>query len=330
MENHDFSIKGLIISLILLIGILGAGYGFARIYYPAVATIGEGDITGTMIKDHDVTGDDIATTTSLTIIGLTVTNATATKLIVNSDGTIGGTLTVSGTSTLATTTAAKLTINNDLTVSGTADIGTLKTATTTQGAIYYVNSAGEMAALAPGTSGYYLKTQGAGNNPIWDTLTVEETQNPIIASETLRHSNDAEKSLCNDSWTKVKEIKINCSEPITGPLRIKFDLRGQTGNETCYGRIYRNGSPVGTERSTNSTSWTTFSEDIDGWQDNDLIQLYIRIFPADALMYARNFRIYGDADYKKIIKIGSTDIASDSYIKTATTTTYPTFTNTQE
>lgn len=38
---------------------------------------------------------------------------------------------------------------------------------TAQGNILYFSAAGTLSALAPGTSGHFLKTQGAGANPIW-------------------------------------------------------------------------------------------------------------------------------------------------------------------
>jgi len=43
--------------------------------------------------------------------------------------------------------------------------------TTAQGSTLYFSATGSVAALAPGTSGQFLKTQGAGANPTWDTVT---------------------------------------------------------------------------------------------------------------------------------------------------------------
>jgi len=43
--------------------------------------------------------------------------------------------------------------------------------TTAQGSTLYFSGTGTVAALAPGTSGQFLKTQGAGANPAWDTVT---------------------------------------------------------------------------------------------------------------------------------------------------------------
>jgi len=48
---------------------------------------------------------------------------------------------------------------------------------TAQGNTLYFSANGTMAALAPGTSGQFLKTQGAGANPTWDTVTVPAAAN---------------------------------------------------------------------------------------------------------------------------------------------------------
>lgn len=46
---------------------------------------------------------------------------------------------------------------------------------TTQGDILYQDGSG-LQRLAPGSSGKYLKTQGAGANPVWDTVTAGYTK----------------------------------------------------------------------------------------------------------------------------------------------------------
>jgi len=62
-----------------------------------------------------------------------------------------------------------------------------------------------------------------------------------------------------------------------GTLRIKFWLACSSENETIYGRIYRNGSPVGTIRSTESEEMVVFTEDIGGWSPGDTVELWIKI-----------------------------------------------------
>jgi hypothetical protein len=44
-----------------------------------------------------------------------------------------------------------------------------------QGDVYYRNAAGQVVNLAPGTSGQFLKTQGAAANPVWATATDTDT-----------------------------------------------------------------------------------------------------------------------------------------------------------
>lgn len=92
------------------------------------------------------------------------------------------------------------------------------------------------------------------------------------------------------SYTKVKEIYI----PRAGNLRVKFDMR-LSGTSTSKARIYKNGSAVGTERSTSSTSYTTYSEDITGLAAGDRLQIYVDTGASGITTYIRNFILYASA-----------------------------------
>ena len=122
-----------------------------------------------------------------------------------------------------------------------------------------------------------------------------------VASDTLLDSSDSEEYHGSITYTNEKEITIpddifsNDSE-----LRIKFDLKSANMAITVYGRIYRNGVAVGTERSTTSTSYVNFSDDISGWSAGDLIQLYTRTAASGIVVYVQNFRVYGDFDSKNV------------------------------
>lgn len=109
-----------------------------------------------------------------------------------------------------------------------------------------------------------------------------------VVSDNLSTSADTERSTTVQSYTKLKEIQLLAA----GTLRIKFDLAASIEYDPAYGRIYRNGAGVGTERSENAGNWTTFSEDIAGWAVNDLCQLYAYAAAATAAN-VRNFRLYG-------------------------------------
>jgi hypothetical protein len=84
-------------------------------------------------------------------------------------------------------------------------------------------------------------------------------------------------------------------------LRIKFDIKTTNNAVPVYGRIYRNGVAVGTQRETYSTSYDPYSEDISGWSAGDLIQLYTYSGDAGVVdVYVQNFRVYGDMDVKSV------------------------------
>lgn len=82
--------------------------------------------------------------------------------------------------------------------------------------------------------------------------------------------------------TPVKkfEVKLNTG----GTLRVTFKLYTSSGG-TAYGRIYKNGVPIGTLQSTTSSgSAVTFTEELAGFAKNDLLQLYL--WCADGVKYS--------------------------------------------
>lgn len=110
------------------------------------------------------------------------------------------------------------------------------------------------------------------------------------ASDTLRTSADTTKTVDYADYTKVKEVQFN---DVSGTLRIKFDLSGD-GSYACYGRVYKNGVALGTERALSAGSFTTYSEDL-SFSYGDLIQLYGKANgSANCSDKVKNFRIYYD------------------------------------
>lgn len=63
-------------------------------------------------------------------------------------------------------------IGNLLTTSGSTPVWTNLSNGVAQGSILYYSSSGVFQTLAPSTSGYFLKTQGAGANPAWSTVNI--------------------------------------------------------------------------------------------------------------------------------------------------------------
>lgn len=60
---------------------------------------------------------------------------------------------------------------------------------------------------------------------------------------------------------------------IKGTIRIKFTLRESSGANTAWGQVYKNGSPIGVLRSTNSTTNILYSEDFIA-NVNDYFEFY--------------------------------------------------------
>ncbi len=85
------------------------------------------------------------------------------------------------------------------------------------------------------------------------------------------------KTISAGTYTKAKEIKVK--RP--GNFKISFTLSGGIGTATLYGKIYKNGVPVGTERAFDvydgGPGGEIFTEDISSFVVDDLIQIYCKI-----------------------------------------------------
>jgi hypothetical protein len=97
----------------------------------------------------------------------------------------------------------------------------------------------------------------------------------LTAGDTLFYSGDDGGSAIHytSSTTdaKVREISIS----LAGTVRVSMRLKSNNSLGVAYGRIYKNGVAVGTQRSVSGTTPTTFTEDI-AVSVGDLIQVYCR------------------------------------------------------
>jgi len=116
-------------------------------------------------------------------------------------------------------------------------------------------------------------------------------------SDNLKASSDSEQNTTSATYVKIKEIvvadyapKINDKD--VGKLRIKFDLATNDTSVAAYGRIYKNGVALGTERSTQQTTYQTYTEDLE-FKAGDKIQLYAHS-DGSKLAKVSNFRVYAD------------------------------------
>ena len=118
--------------------------------------------------------------------------------------------------------------------------------------------------------------------------------NRYVISDDLLHSNDSTQiNSTQNTYKKVKTITLNALYRTPETIRIKFDLKSTWSIHDAYGKIYKNGNPIGTERITNSTNYVTFEEDI-SFENGDTIELWTyNIGWNAAYSYTRNFRVYG-------------------------------------
>lgn len=146
-----------------------------------------------------------------------------------------------------------------------------------QGSILYFSATGTISILDPGISGQFLKTQGAAANPLWSNLFASYTAGDYSVIEDNNFSTTS-----SSTPQKISEFIL----PRGGTLRIKFFIANGTG--TAKGRVYRNGSAVGTDRSGTGL----YSEDISGWSSGDLCQLYINDNAGGNTIYGGAFQLY--------------------------------------
>ena len=92
---------------------------------------------------------------------------------------------------------------------------------------------------------------------------------------------------------KIKEFKMNILPSTT--LKTYFEIRSKSGYYAVRGQIYRNGVAVGTLRSTYSTTYVGYMENISNCSSNDLIQLYVSVAGGwqNDMVVVRNFRLLG-------------------------------------
>ena len=131
-----------------------------------------------------------------------------------------------------------------------------------------------------------------GNYLTWDgsNLEIKGIIKKVAGDVLFQSANTNRQDLNIDSiWRKIKDIKVYKS----GSYRVKFDLTYTDGTVTGYGRIYVNGSAVGTQR-TATGAWVTWSEDITVANSTDDIQLYTMVSAGGGGqgVAIRNFQLY--------------------------------------
>jgi len=120
--------------------------------------------------------------------------------------------------------------------------------------------------------------------------------NAYTQSDTVLVANTAEKTTLNStSYEKMKEIKLIQTIYVNSRFRFKFELLIADVGFTAYGKVYKNGVPVGTEYTRNVAGWLATSEDIDigDWKVNDTIELWAKTSSDIHACHVKNFQMCG-------------------------------------
>ena len=107
----------------------------------------------------------------------------------------------------------------------------------------------------------------------------------ITAGRAVQSANDSEVTSGASVYTLAKQIKVNAS--LSGTYRLSFVLKTINADFTAYAKLYKNGVAVGTERSTNSTTGVTYTEDFTTITTGDLLQLYVKSTAGCLVSYFR-------------------------------------------
>ncbi len=108
-----------------------------------------------------------------------------------------------------------------------------------------------------------------------------------VIGDYLKIASDGVATSPQTTYTKVKAFGLDRG----GTLRISFALEGDTST-TVYAKIYRNDTPVGTERSKLSSGYETFTEDISGWSEGELVELRWKSVTGTSAHHIKEFRMH--------------------------------------
>ena len=130
-------------------------------------------------------------------------------------------------------------------------------------------------------------------------VTVDKLPNYTSGSNLLALTN-IEESTTGTSWSKLKEIRVKRS----GVITVKFTLKTSNSNYASIGQIDVNDIIAGTQRSTTSTSYITYTEDITV-NAGDLIQLYLKSSGATTQAYTNLLALYTGSEIDNCVVINN-------------------------
>ena len=235
-------------------------------------------------------------------------NIDSSKINLASSGylTTGANFTITGVYTFTTSPVfSSVDINGgtiDGVVVGTIDIngGTMDGVqiggTTATGELIVNNASDAADGLGvQGSSGQYLKSNGAGVNPSWATPSSGLSNVVASTPRELRASADTEESVGSPwTWEKAKEFTISRA----GTYHTSY-YNKSGHSSSVYTRIRKNGAVYGTERTHTGTVYAEYTQDL-AFAVGDTCELWGKDSPEN-VCYVKDFRLYTQNEYVSTI-----------------------------
>ena len=100
-------------------------------------------------------------------------------------------------------------------------------------------------------------------------------------------ASDGVSSITTPDYSMAKEIYMGRA----GTVNVYFQLSSSLDGNMVYAKIYLNGVAIGTERSTTSINYQTYTEDVT-CEPEDLIQIYAKADPVPPPGWAARVRYF--------------------------------------
>ena len=117
----------------------------------------------------------------------------------------------------------------------------------------------------------------------------------LVASDTLRAESTGEVSAESQSYVKIKAIKAPMAMQTSG-IRTTFTLK-EGGTGWVKGRIYVNDVAVGVEHENDTDVYETYTDDFEGINPEDEIQLYVEAGTQYQSATTDSLCVKGDTDH---------------------------------
>jgi len=127
----------------------------------------------------------------------------------------------------------------------------------------------------------------------WAELSTEA----LTASEVWIANSHKETITDSLTYVKMKEIQIIKG----GTYRTSFDLAATGGAGSMYGKIYKNGGAIGTERTHSSETYATYTEDFT-FAAGDLVQVYAHKGTSNAGIMNFKLGVSALSEYAQVLK----------------------------